>query len=83
LNTRQSYLKFQLQKLDGTAADKLTLDHSAHAVIRSLKVSASDGAGGGVLEHIEEYNPLFHALVDESGDANQKMELPGSILETR
>jgi hypothetical protein len=60
-----------LQNLDGTAADKLKLAHSAHAVIRSLKVSASGGAGGGVLEHIEEYNALFHALVDVSGDANQ------------
>jgi hypothetical protein len=60
LNTRQNYLKFRLQNLDSTAANKLTLDHSAHAVIRSLKVSAS-----------EEYNALFHAFVDVSGDANQ------------
>jgi hypothetical protein len=80
LNTRQSYLKFRLQNLDGTAANKLKLDRSAHAVIRLLKVSASGGAGGGVLEHIEEYNALFHALVDVSGDANQ-VTYAGTITE--
>jgi hypothetical protein len=73
LNTRQSYLKFKLQNLDSTAANKLTLDHSAHAVIRSLKVSVSGGAGGYVLEHIEKYNALFHALFNQevNGDASR------------
>jgi hypothetical protein len=57
-----------LQKLDGTAPDKLTLDHSAHAVIRPLKVFASGEAGGGVLENIEEYyfTLYFTALVHVS-----------------
>jgi hypothetical protein len=68
---RQSYLQFRLQNLDGMVANNLKLDHSAHAVIRSLRVSASGGAGGGVLEHIEEFDALYHALVDISGDANQ------------
>jgi hypothetical protein len=71
LNTCRNYLKIRLQNLDGTATNKLTLNHSAHAVIRSIKVSASGGADGGVLEHIQEYNALFHALVDVSADANQ------------
>jgi hypothetical protein len=60
-----------LQDFNGTAANKLKLDNSAHAVIRSLKASASGGAGGAVFKHIEEYNAMYHVLLDVSGDANE------------
>jgi hypothetical protein len=56
------------------------LDYSAHALIRALKVSASGGAGGGTLENIEEYNALFHTLLDLSGSKNQ-MSFAGSVAE--
>jgi hypothetical protein len=54
MNTRQSYLKFKLHNPDGTAENKVKFDYYAHALIRALKVSAGGGAGGGVLENIEE-----------------------------
>jgi hypothetical protein len=59
-----------LQNVNGTAANKLKLDNSANAVIRSLKASASGGAGGAVFKYIEEYNAMYHVLLDVSGDAN-------------
>jgi hypothetical protein len=80
LNTRQSYLKFELHNLDGTAANKFTFDYSAHALIRALKVSAGGGAGGGVLEHIEMYNAFFHTLFDISGPNDQTV-YGGSVAE--
>jgi hypothetical protein len=80
LNCRQSYLKFELHNLDGTAANKIKLDYSAHALIRALKVSASGGAGGGTLENIEEYNALYHTLLDLSGTSGQ-MNFTGSVAE--
>jgi hypothetical protein len=66
----QSYLKFELHNLDETDTNKVVLDYSAHALIPALKVSASGGAGGGVLENIEEYNALYHTLLDLSGSTN-------------
>jgi hypothetical protein len=80
LNYRQSYLKFELRNLDGTAANKIKLDFSAHALIRALKVSASGGAGGGTLENIEEYNALYHTLLDLSGSSGQ-MNFTRSVAE--
>jgi hypothetical protein len=80
LNCRQSYLKFELHNLDETDTNKVVLDYSAHALIRALKVSASGGAGGGVLEIIEEYNALYHTLLDLSGSTNH-MSFAGSVAE--
>jgi hypothetical protein len=81
LNSRQRYLKFKLQNLDASSEiASFKFDYSAHAIIRSLKVSASGGAGGGTLENIEEYNALVHALFDVTGDKIH-METAGTISE--
>jgi hypothetical protein len=80
MNCRQSYLKFELANLDETATNKVVLDYSAHALIRALKVSARGSAGGGMLENIEEYNALYHTLLDLSGSTKQ-MSFAGSVAE--
>jgi hypothetical protein len=72
LNTRMTYLKLRLSNTDPDTATELTLDLSAHSLIRSLKVSALGGAGGGVLENIEEYNALLQALSDTSVSQDQR-----------
>jgi hypothetical protein len=72
LNTRMSYLKLRLTNADPETATGLTLDLTAHSLIRSLKVSASRGAGGGVLENVEDYNALLRALSDTNVSQDQR-----------
>ena len=80
LNTRQSYIKFRLNNLATDVNDAFAMDSTAHGLFRSLKVSASGGAGGGVLENVEEYNALVQALIDTSVSETQ-LVLGGSIAE--
>jgi hypothetical protein len=56
------------------------MNNTVHGQLRSLKVSPSGGAGGGVLENVEEYNALVLALIDTSVNETQ-LVLGGSIAE--
>eukprot|EP00873_Tetraselmis_striata_P039775 jgi/Tetstr1/460039/TSEL_005359.t1 len=78
LNTRQSYLKFKLHNLDSTAGNSMTLDYSAHSVIRLLEVVY----GSNVLEYIDQYPVLMALLEDSQGDTLQAA-WGGSVTEGR
>jgi hypothetical protein len=80
MNTRQSYIKFRINNLSTDVSDAFSTDSTAHGLLRSLKVSASGGAVGGVLENVEEYNALVQALIDTSVNETQ-LVLGGSIGE--
>jgi hypothetical protein len=76
LDSSMSYLKFQLEvelkenlkPADFTRATELTeisvpiiaIDGGAHALFTSLEVNH----GSNVLQHIREYNALYHLLID-------------------
>lgn len=76
LNTRQSYLKLTIRNKDATAANKIVLDGSAHAILRLLEVTY----GSNVLEYVDQYNALHRVLVDATGDSLQ-MAYGGSVTE--
>jgi hypothetical protein len=80
LNTRQSYTEFRLNSLATDVNDNFALNNTAHGMFRSLKVPASGGAGGGVLENVEDYNALVQALIDTI-DSETQLVLGGSTVE--
>ena len=74
LNTRMSYLKFKVTNNDATNTFKL--DYSASAFIQSLSLYH----GANLLENINEYNALYHLLLDMQA-SQESVERAGSILQ--
>ena len=74
LNTRMSYLKFKVTNNNTTDAFKL--DYSASSFIQSLSLYH----GANLLENIQEYNALYHVLLDMQG-SDESIQRAGSILQ--
>ena len=72
LNTRMSYLKFEVRvkvNPDSTTIPILGLDGGAHSFIHSLEVYH----GTNMLEQIREYNSLYQLLLDQGMSAGAGM----------
>lgn len=75
LNPAQSYLTFSVIRT-GTATGSVNLDYSASAFIRQLSVRL----GSQVLETIQDYNVLYHALFDTQSNCDNSFH-SSNILE--
>ena len=74
LNTRMSYLKFKVTNNNTT--NPFNLDYSASAFIQSMSLYH----GAYLLENINEYNALYHLLLDMQA-SQESVERAGSILQ--
>lgn len=74
LNTRMSYLRFKVTNTHASAGFKL--DYSASAFIQNLLLYH----GSNLLEQINEYNALYHFLLDMQG-SEESVGRAGTILQ--
>jgi hypothetical protein len=75
-----TYLNLRLVTIDPDQDRDMVADPSAHSLTRSLKVLFPGGAGDGVLDNIEVYNALLHAMSNVSVAQNH-LDNGGSVTQ--